>query len=277
MKTHRKDRRLVLEAASVPTSQNYFTARRQDGRLVLTFASPIPESKSLEDVFETDEEVEIEFSPDNEIEEPTIEEEEENDDKGIVLEMTSTRVHPKLQPTGEMNVHRSALMANKFIGLTNSMNTTISPPSLAAGEAPPGVSTLPQQTFAAAVTEDSFNMYKYCWRKETPSMVSVGGIYHSLDQQYTKDTYYYYYNNNMNNLLTSKNNYNINNNSNDLFVKDSITATIRGNDYEEKQNSNGARVVEHLIVPVYCKQEPRRSLDFQPSDRYKNNIVAIHV
>ncbi|KAI3973729.1 hypothetical protein MKX01_031149 [Papaver californicum] len=278
MKTHRKDGRLVLEAVSLPTSQNCFNAQRQDGRLVLTFSSPIPESKSLEDVLETDEEVEFEFSPDNEIEEPIIEEEEDNDN-GVEFEMIITTVLPKLQPTGVMNVHRSALMSNKFIGMTNSMNTTISPPSLAAGEAPPRVSTLPQQSVAAAATGDSFNRYKYCWRKETPSMVSVGGIYHSLNQQSLPNTKNSYsHNNNSNNLLTSKNNYYINNNSNDLFVKDSVTTTNGGKDYkEEKQNSKGAKIVEHLIVSAYCKQEPRRSLDFQPSDRYNNNIVAINV
>ncbi|RZC48133.1 hypothetical protein C5167_041062 [Papaver somniferum] len=186
MKTHRKDGRLVLEAVTVPTSQNNFNSQRQDGRLVLTFASPISKSKSFddngEDVFETDEEVEFDISPDNEIEEPIIEEDEDR----IVLEMTSsTRVLQKLQPTGVMNVHRSAM--NKFIGLTN--NTTLSSlsknnnferPMINLGHEvlsrplPLSASTLaaaPQQTIAAAAVEGScFNRYEYCWRKETAAI-----------------------------------------------------------------------------------------------------------
>ncbi|XP_026425910.1 protein FAF-like, chloroplastic [Papaver somniferum] len=278
MKTHRKDGRLVLEAVTVPTSQNNFNSQRQDGRLVLTFASPISKSKSFddngEDVFETDEEVEFDISPDNEIEEPIIEEDEDR----IVLEMTSsTRVLQKLQPTGVMNVHRSAM--NKFIGLTN--NTTLSSlsknnnferPMINLGHEvlsrplPLSASTLaaaPQQTIAAAAVEGScFNRYEYCWRKET---AAIGGICDSHNHQQSlpnanKYTYNSNNNNNSNNLLTSsKNNYYINN-SNNLFVKDSITTTTKGGakDYKELERQN---LAEHLIVlPAYCKPEPRRSL-----------------
>ncbi|KAI3978363.1 hypothetical protein MKX01_013161 [Papaver californicum] len=256
MKTHRKDGRLVLEAVSVPTPQNYFNAQRQDGRLVLTFASPIPESKSeSEDIFETDEAVvDLECSHDIEMEE-----DEEEVNKGIVLEMT-----PKL-PTGVINVHRSALMVNKFTGMTNNRSNLtscwssstklvlpqslppISPPTLAAG-AP---RLIPRQQTVAVDT--SFNRYEYCWRKDTT--IPVSGIHHLLNQQQslptTKKTYDHHNNNNNNNLLTSKNNY-YNNNDN-FFVKDS---TKVGKDYkEEKQNG-----IEHLIVllPAYCKPEPRR-------------------
>ncbi|KAI3973730.1 hypothetical protein MKX01_031150 [Papaver californicum] len=266
MKTHRRDGRLFLEAVSLPTSQNCFNAQRQDGRLVLTFSSPVPESKSeSEDIFETDEEVvDLECSHDIEIEE----EEEEN--KGIVLEMT-----PKL-PTGVINVHRSALMVNKFTGLTNNKNnlTTcwssstkllpqslppISPPSLVEG-AP---RLIPKQQTVAV--DASFNRYEYCWRKDTttPSMVPVSGIHHLLNQQQslpnTKKTYdHHHHNNNINNLLTGKNSYYITNKNNNFFVMDSAKGE---KDYkEEKQiNSNGEKVGEHLILlPPYCKPEPRR-------------------
>ncbi|KAI3860669.1 hypothetical protein MKX03_025575 [Papaver bracteatum] len=261
MKTHRKDGRLVLEAVSVPTSQHCFNSQRQDGRLVLTFASPISESRSFddneEDVFETDEEVEFDISPDNEIEEPIIEEEEEN--KGIVL-----------------NVHRSAV--NKFIGLTNnttwslpSKNNSFERPMINLGHevlsqplplSAPTLAATPQQTTAAAAVEGScFNRYEYCWRKETSS---IGGIYDSLNQQSLTNTNKNtcYYNNNSNNLLTGgKNNYYINNNnSNNLFVKDSITTTTKGGvkDFKELEKQN---LAEHLIIiPAYCKPEPRRSL-----------------
>ncbi|KAI3860668.1 hypothetical protein MKX03_025574, partial [Papaver bracteatum] len=112
MNTHRKDGRLVIEAVSIPASQNCFSAQRQGGRLVLTFTTPIRESQSEsfhnEDVVsKTDEEVEFECGPDSEIEESVMDEEE---DKEIVLKMISSTRVPKLQPAGVMNVHRLALM-----------------------------------------------------------------------------------------------------------------------------------------------------------------------
>ncbi|RZC94189.1 hypothetical protein C5167_021434 [Papaver somniferum] len=265
MKTHRKDGRLILEAVSVPTSTNCFNAQRRGGRLVLTFASPMAESKSeSEDIFETDEEVDLECSHDIETEE------EEKENKGVVLEMA-----PKL-PTGVIHVHRSALMVNKFTGLTNNRNnltscwssstTKLLPqslPILAAG-APRLIPKQQTVAAAAAAVEPTFNRYEYCWRKETTSsMVPVSGIHHVLNQQQslpnTKKTYNHRHHHNINNnLLTSKNNYYINNNNNN-------SKTIKGgHDYkEEKQiNGNGEKVVEHLIVPAYCKPEPRRTLVF---------------
>ncbi|KAI3936504.1 hypothetical protein MKW92_022339 [Papaver armeniacum] len=260
MNTHRKDGRLVIEAVPIPASQNYFSAQRQGGRLVLTFTTPIPESKSEsfdneDGVFKTDEEVEVGCGPGNEIEESIMDEEEE--DKEILLKMISTTRVPKLQPAGV-----------KFIGLSNNRNNTTTwsltfkhnnlgevlptllrtttPPTLAtAEEAPPGMSTP-----AAAIEASCFNRYDHCWRKETSS---IGGISYSLNQESlpkTKNTYY-----NSKNLLTSKNN---------LFVKDSTTTT-KGREKvykEERQNSNGEKQVVdlHLIVPAYCKPGPRRSL-----------------
>ncbi|XP_026440595.1 protein FAF-like, chloroplastic [Papaver somniferum] len=286
MKTHRKDGRLVLEAVSGPISQNHFNAQRQDGRLVLTFASPIPESKSQldEDIFDTDEEVDLECRHDIEMED----QEEEN--RRIVLEMT-----PKL-PAAVINFHRSAMMVNKFIGLTNNKNNLkscwssssnlknklekmmnsqstkllpqsvpISAPKLAAGsQRMPSRLAPKQETVAAtAAVEPTFNRYEYCWRNDTFSVVPVSGIHHLLNQQLlpnTKNTYRH--NNNSNNLIRSKNNYCINNNTNNLFGKNSTTK--KGENYkEEKQNGHGEKVVDqHLIVPAYCKLEPRRSVLF---------------
>ncbi|XP_026445294.1 protein FAF-like, chloroplastic [Papaver somniferum] len=293
MKTHRQDGRLILEAVSVPTSTNCFNAQRRDGRLVLTFSSPIQESiKNQENSFETDEEVEFGCCHDDEIEQYQEEEPitEEEEDKTIVLEMTSARV-PKL-PTGVINVHRSALMANKFTGLTNNRNNwssssnlenkiektmnspstklvpqslPISPPKLAARAPRMSASRLvpEKETVAAtAAVEPTFNRYEYCWRKDTSSVVPVSGIHHLLDQQQnSKNTYHNNYNSN--NLTSCKNNYYTNSNSNNL-----LPSTTKGvSDYkEEKQKPNGngkkQQVVEHLIVPAYCKPEPRRSLVF---------------
>ncbi|KAI3897955.1 hypothetical protein MKX03_027182 [Papaver bracteatum] len=272
MKTHRKDGRLILEAVSVPTSTNCFNAQRRDGRLVLTFSSPIQESV------------------DHQEEEPITEEEEDN---AIALEMTSARV-PKL-PTGAIKIHRSAFMANKFTGLTNNRNNwssasnlknkiektmnspskkllpqslSISPPTSAAGGPQMSASRLlpEKETFAAtAAVEPTFNRYEYCWRKDTSSVVPVSGIHHLLKQQSlpnTKNTYHN--NNNSNNLVRSRNNFYTNSKSNNLLP----TVTNGVNDYKEekqKQNGNGEKqqvVDQHLVVPAYCKPEPRRSLVF---------------
>ncbi|KAI3939496.1 hypothetical protein MKW92_050819 [Papaver armeniacum] len=261
MNTHRKDGRLVIEAVPIPASQNYFSAQRQGGRLVLTFTTPIPESKSEsfdneDGVFKTNEEVEFECDPGNEIEESIMDEEE---DKEILLKMISTTRVPKLQPAGV-----------KFIGLSNNRNNTTTwsltfkhnnlgevlptplrtttPPTLAtAEEAPPGLSTP-----ASAIEASCFNRYEHCWRKETSS---TGGISDSLNQASLPNTKNTYYNYNSKNLLAGKNN---------LFVKDSTTTTKGGEKVykEERQNSNGEKQVVdlHLIVPAYCKPEPRRSL-----------------
>ncbi|KAI3948954.1 hypothetical protein MKW98_021560 [Papaver atlanticum] len=296
MKTHRQDGRLILEAVSVPTSTNCFNAQRRDGRLVLTFSSPIQESVDhQEDVFETDEEVALECCHDDDTEEYQEEEPitEEEEDNAIALEMTTARV-PKL-PTGAINVHRSAFMVNRFTGLTNNRNNwssasnlknkiektmnlpstkllpqslSISPPTLAEGAPQMSASRLEpeKETFAAtAAVEPTFNRYEYCWRKDTSSVVPVSGIHHLLNQQSlpnTKNTYHN--NNNSNNLIRSKNNYYTNSNSNNL-----LPTTEKGvNDYKEekqKQNGNGEKkqvVDQHLIVPSYCKPEPRRSLVF---------------
>ncbi|KAI3888214.1 hypothetical protein MKW92_017845 [Papaver armeniacum] len=280
MKTHRQDGRLILEAVSVPTSTNCFNAQRRDGRLVLTFSSPIQESINNEqDVFETDED---EIEQDQE-EEPIIkEEEEEEEDKVIALEMTSARV-PKL-PTGVINVHRSALTTvNKFTVLTNDRNNWSSssnlkhkfekmmnsPPTLAAVAPQMSSSRLvsKQETVAAIATvEPTFNRYEYCWRKDTSSVVTVNGTHHLLNQQSLPNTKNTYHNNyNSNNLIRSKNNYYTNNNSNNNLVIKDTTTTKGVSDYkEEKQNGNGEKqlIVEHLIVPAYCKPEPRGSLVF---------------
>ncbi|XP_026445392.1 protein FAF-like, chloroplastic [Papaver somniferum] len=288
MKTLRKDGRLILEAVPVPTSTNCFNAQRQDGRLVLKFATPIPESKSesfddKEDIFETsNEEVDLQCSHDIEIEE------QEEGNKGIVLEMT-----PKL-PTGVINVHRSVLMVNNFTGLTNNRNNwssssnlknklekmtnspsvellpqslPISPATLAAVGAPRMSSSrlIPEQQTAEADTavEPSFNRYEYGWRTDTTSSVvsAISRIHLLLDQQPdNKDTYHN--NNNSNTLVRSKNSYYVKNNNDSLFVKDSTT-TKGANYKEEKQNGHGEKVVDqHLIVPAYCKLEPRRSVVF---------------
>ncbi|KAK8655235.1 hypothetical protein V6N13_107823 [Hibiscus sabdariffa] len=167
IKTHRDNGRLVLEAVSMP-SQNNFVAQRQNGRLVLTFSSGTEEDEAgeLEEGYES-------FG----------EEEKEA---------------PKLS-IGAMNVHRLAVMMNKPICLANRNPTwpkhfddmvklgeekedkvefdptTISPPlGQSLPPLPPRVSGRPITSSpppTAAAT--SFNAYEYYWRRPNPSMAKA--------------------------------------------------------------------------------------------------------
>ncbi|XVE59675.1 hypothetical protein DITRI_Ditri05aG0065000 [Diplodiscus trichospermus] len=204
MKTHRDNGRLVLEAVSV-TSQNNFLAQRQDGRLVLTFANTITHVKAMnveeevEDLeeFESwgEEERGIEIVYDDE-------EEEEEEESGEIVENA-----PKLS-TGAINVHRLAVMMNKPIWLTNENPTwpknfdeivkfreesedTVEPssPPLAQSLPPrPRVARLipsPPSTAAAAAAAGaaaSFNEYEYYWRRPNQPM-SKAATLNPLAQQ----------------------------------------------------------------------------------------------
>ncbi|KAK8697688.1 hypothetical protein V6N13_113827 [Hibiscus sabdariffa] len=163
IKTHRDNGRLVLEAVSMP-SQNNFVAQRQNGRLVLTFSNSTEE----DEVGELEEEYES-FR------------EEEKESEAI----------------GAMSVHRLAVMMNKPICLANRNPTwpkhfgdmvklgeekgdkveptTISP---SLGQSlpplPPRVSgrliTSSPPSMAAAT---SFNAYEYYWRRPNQSMAKA--------------------------------------------------------------------------------------------------------
>ncbi|KAE8700226.1 U-box domain-containing protein 23 [Hibiscus syriacus] len=161
METHRDNGRLVLEAVSVPSMNNFF-AQRQDGRLVLTFANTINEAGVFEsfgteaNIFDDEEDVCREM------------------EHGIKLECGAT------------NVHRSAAMMNKPLWFANRNPTwpksfdeivepTAPPPA-------PRVARLippPQSTTAAA----SFNAYEYYWRRHDQPMSSKAAILTSFSQQ----------------------------------------------------------------------------------------------
>ncbi|OMO77007.1 hypothetical protein COLO4_25412 [Corchorus olitorius] len=132
MKTHRDNGRLVLEAVSVP-SQNNFLAQRQDGRLVLTFANTTPsdeaESNEIDEaIYEVEEEVkgveeleesfgeELENESEEEEEEEEMDEEEEEEEYRMSpVNVMEQQEGPKL-PTGALNVHRLAVMMKKPMG-----------------------------------------------------------------------------------------------------------------------------------------------------------------
>lgn len=184
MKTHRDNGRLVLEAVSVP-SHNNFLAQRQDGRLVLTFANTKTETSiEVEDEEEVDQELEEVFES---FEEDDIEEEEETEEHRW-CEMEQA---PKL-PSGAMNVHRLAVMMNKPIWLGNrnptwpenfdeivqfgseqKEETTPSPLAVLAQSLPPRppVSRLipsnSQPSTVAAAAAASLNGYNHYWRRST--------------------------------------------------------------------------------------------------------------
>ncbi|XP_048429329.1 protein FAF-like, chloroplastic [Pyrus x bretschneideri] len=143
MRTRRDNGRLVLEAVSMP-SLNNFRAQRQDGRLVLTFLNAtsssceVPkceevaneEEKTREQEFdenvnfeEGEKEKESEKSDGDDVDE---DEEEESDEvekarkeNGIRRIEIVMEEAPRILTSRVTNVHRLALMMNKPIGLDN--------------------------------------------------------------------------------------------------------------------------------------------------------------
>ncbi|EOY33280.1 Chaperone DnaJ-domain superfamily protein [Theobroma cacao] len=216
MKTHRDNGRLVLEAVSMP-SLNNFLAQRQDGRLVLTFANTTPsEAESMvNEVMNVEEEEEKEVEDleeefesfgeeeqESEIDEEEEEEISENEIEGVEDRCYVIEQPPKLS-SGAMNVHRLAVMMNKPIWLANRNPTwpknfdeivkfgeereekVVEPtaPPLAQSLPPrPRVGRLipsPPSTAAAA----SFNAYEYYWRPNQP--MSKAAVLNPLGQQST--------------------------------------------------------------------------------------------
>ncbi|KAB2012756.1 hypothetical protein ES319_D09G112800v1 [Gossypium barbadense] len=191
LKTHRDNGKLVIEAVSMP-SLNNFLAQRQDGRLVLTFAnttapSEAPEEESkevgeLEEEFENFGEKESEIGIDDD--DDGDDDDDDDDDEGE--EESEIGLAPKLS-CGAMNVHRLAVMMNKPIWLANRRNPTWpknfdeivnfgeeregkvesnSPPPLAQSLPP-----RPSPSKAAGVgAASSFNAYEYYWRRPNQGM-----------------------------------------------------------------------------------------------------------
>ncbi|PIA54309.1 hypothetical protein AQUCO_00900685v1 [Aquilegia coerulea] len=218
MRSHRVDGRLVVEAIPThPPTQNYFQAQREGGRLLLTLANPksndLTNTENTKEVTEeasklktkssqkdeVDEEVmfqEEEDEDNNEFEEEEDEEEEEGDeeeieqvmDRGIVLEMKVSQP-TKILPTGVINVHRSALMVNKLMGLTNrepSWSPKLEKMVDIGGDQTPLVQSLPQSQLVSRLipssAASSFNTYDYCWRPKPPGAAAPTVCTHPLTQ-----------------------------------------------------------------------------------------------
>ncbi|GFZ20264.1 FAF-like protein [Actinidia rufa] len=139
MQSHRENGRLVLEAVSIP-SQNCFHAQRQDSCLLLTLAdSPLEEptrpeeriDQEEDEVNEMEEDIFENFEEDKDSDAPEAEEQEEEEEEegeevvdkfdyeveakeiGIVVDQA-----PMLS-SGVIDVHRSALMIKKLMGIDN--------------------------------------------------------------------------------------------------------------------------------------------------------------
>ncbi|XP_028756777.1 protein FAF-like, chloroplastic [Neltuma alba] len=154
MRSHRDDGRLVLEAMSVP-SQNNFSAQRQDGRLVLTFANQEPnEEDAVEMIEEEAEEDEMEeelagIEEDDETEKEKVGEIETMGDQTTMLSRGVTRL------TWMMN--KPAELANSNPNWSEKLNDVVK------------VEDVPRMarfisSGSAIGSSTSFNVYEYSWR-----------------------------------------------------------------------------------------------------------------
>ncbi|GLU19109.1 hypothetical protein SLE2022_353750 [Rubroshorea leprosula] len=185
MMSRRINGRLVLEAVSVP-SKNNFHAQRQDGRLVLTFANttltePDPEDEEANELDELFEEFDN-FGEEMDTEE---DDEEEGEDEIFVMEQAL-----KLSSRAT-NVHRLALMMNNPTGLVNRNPTwpskfneivefgeeekTDPTPTQAQSlpPRPPVARMIPSPKSKVGGAAASLNAYEYFWKSKPMSRASV--------------------------------------------------------------------------------------------------------
>ncbi|XVF47019.1 hypothetical protein PTKIN_Ptkin03bG0075500 [Pterospermum kingtungense] len=278
MKTHRDNGRLVLEAVSV-TSQNNFVAQRQDGRLVLTFAniiitpseaeSEVSEVMNVEEEIKEMEELEEEFESCGELEDlesVDIDDEEEEDEEVVEIEGVEEDMccemekGPKLS-SGAMNVHRLAVMMNKPIWLANRNPTWPQnfdeivrfgeemEEKVESTSPPPVAQSLPSRPRVARLISSppppppsaaaSFNAYEYYWRRPNQAM-SKSAILNSFAQQ------------------TQSPPLKDNTNNNPLILSKNLMAS---NDQQQLLVLRGNKGDYFVPLLKSCK-EPRRSLLF---------------
>jgi len=208
MRSHRDNGRLVLEAVSVP-SHNNFSVQRQGGRLVLSFSNHQEEEEEEEEEKEEENDgcVEQEYSVGLKFEEDEAEEEEEYD-FGRKPRVSSTRVMeyesvkekgPLLSSGVTRSVHGLALMMNKknkAIGIVNrnpkwtekfNEMTNFDDVNVAQSLPPrPKVARFipspPAVAATAAAASFNFNAYEYYWRTNSASSKGTSVKLNSLDQ-----------------------------------------------------------------------------------------------
>lgn len=199
MRSRRENGRLVLEAVSVP-SQNNFCARRQDGRLLLTFNNHATDDEfhhdDEEEGEESDgedydvdiEEMEDEFGGYEKDQEEENEHEEDEDEEGEeeeeIDESEIIRQAPILSSRVE-GAYRFGLTTNKPIGFVNrnpewsgKLNEVVNSGDVkiveksttAAKSLPPrprSARLVPPAPAGATCAAASFNAYEYFWRAKS--------------------------------------------------------------------------------------------------------------
>ncbi|XP_018470514.1 protein FAF-like, chloroplastic [Raphanus sativus] len=168
MKTRRDNGRLVLEAVSMP-SHNNFSAKRQDGRLLLAFAEISDQPDCEIDIVsdEEDETDELQWSDDDEEEEEVAQDEFAYKPNELMYKLA-----PK--PIGPVAVHR---LAHKPIGVpkTNSRwpeletKTDLSMPVVHSLPPRPRVAQLARSVKPPSTVDDTvgaacFNTCDYSWK-----------------------------------------------------------------------------------------------------------------
>ncbi|KAK2640852.1 hypothetical protein Ddye_022615 [Dipteronia dyeriana] len=259
MQSRRDNGRLVLEAVSVPTTNN-FKAQRHDGRLVLTFIETHEQQLSKNYNYQEEEEEEDVF--DN-FEEEEEEEEESEDDEEIEenkeMEFVMERA-PKVS-TGVISLHRlTYMMKNKHLGVVSNKNPTWPHkfnevakfddeeeiivhhnPTMVAQSLPPMARLIPKPPVKAAATAAPATA-----RAEAASTkVAVTGGAASLN------AYEYYWRT----KPESKGN-NINGNKLIINSKNPME------NYEQRRSSTGNKGGDYLVPLLKSCKEPRRSLLF---------------
>ncbi|XP_010535716.1 PREDICTED: protein FAF-like, chloroplastic [Tarenaya hassleriana] len=182
MKTRRDNGRLVLEAVSM-ASQNNFCAKRQDGRLVLTFTDPKDETNDSNEREEDEEEETLWFN----------EEEEPRNGLAGVYNFTQN-------PNGLANVHR---LAHKPIGIPirnprwpckdePSGKSDVLAPVAQSLPPRPKVAKLARAAQPPSTVDDTvgaacFNTYDYYWRPIKPMNPTLMGQFQAQDSVKGKD------------------------------------------------------------------------------------------
>ncbi|KAG4994404.1 hypothetical protein AAZX31_U021500 [Glycine max] len=216
MRSHRDNGRLVLEAVSVP-SHNNFSIQRQDGRLVLTFSNHQEEEEEDNDDyveeleeecfggFEFGEDEEDYYDEEDEFEDDDAEEEEyffgakhpqvsSTEGNSVLMSYESVSEKVPLLPTGvTSSVHELALMMNnndnnknKSIGIVNrnpkwsdkfNEMTNFDDVNVAAQSSlPPRPRVARLIPSAPAAASFNFNAYEYYWRTKSASPKGTSSV-----------------------------------------------------------------------------------------------------
>ncbi|TKY67013.1 FAF protein [Spatholobus suberectus] len=219
MRSHRDNGRLVLEAVSLP-SHNNFRVQRQHGRLVLTFSNPQEEEEEEEEENnDSGEELEEEccgggfefeevedYEEEDEGEEEEEEEEEEYFFGGTRPQVCSTEDNPALMGY-ESVMEKAPLLSSGVASLALMMNKNNKPIGLVNGKPkwsekfnemtnfedvnvaqslPPRVARLIPSAPAVAAASFNLNAYEYYWRTKSATSKGTSVNLNQLDQENLK-------------------------------------------------------------------------------------------